>query len=177
LNCSIKFTTPEPIDGIRTTTKTVDMTTWPASCGGETKRINYLEHVVLEISLNFTVRKNIEIEITSPGGTPSIILRSGRLFDVLTEFKNMSPMSLHYWGENPRGAWNIALRNVKPNSSDSGILFNWSLTFYGTSDDPMASNRIVNTVNNTATPTQQTKSGLTLLSTLFMAMIVQTLFF
>jgi len=183
LNCSIKFTTPEPIDGIRTTTKTVDMTTWPASCGGETKRINYLEHVVLEISLNFTARRNIEIEITSPGGTPSIILRSGRRMDILTELKNLSPMSLHYWGENPRGIWNIALRNVNPNPSDSGMLFNWSLKFYGTSEDPLASNRIVNdtlspnTVNNTATPTQQTKSGLTLLSTLFMAMIVQTLFF
>ena len=55
--------------------------------------------------------------------TKLLFCLSGRLFDVLTEFKNMSPMSLHYWGENPRGAWNIALRNVKPNSSDSGMIF------------------------------------------------------
>ena len=68
---------PVSIDGIRMKTKTVDMTTWPASCGGEIRRINYLEHVVLELALNFTRLGNIEIEVTSPSGTPSVILRSG----------------------------------------------------------------------------------------------------
>ena len=68
------------IHGLRRTTKTVDLKTWPASCGGEAKRINFLEHVVLQLSLNFTLRKNIEVEVISPGGTKSIILRSGILF-------------------------------------------------------------------------------------------------
>ena len=63
---------------MQTIKKTVDLSTWPASCGGEAKRINYLEHVVLDLSLNFTFRRNIEIEVISPGGTKSIILRSGK---------------------------------------------------------------------------------------------------
>ena len=55
------------------------MTRWPASCGGEGKRINFLEHVALDIKLNFTLRRNIEIEIISPTGTKSVFLRSGNL--------------------------------------------------------------------------------------------------
>ena len=60
------------------------MASWPTSCGGEAKRINFLEHVVLEIALNFTLRRNIEIEVISPNGTKSIILRSGRLNQILS---------------------------------------------------------------------------------------------
>ena len=61
-----------------TTTKSLSVTSWPSRCGGEAERINFLEHVQLVISFNFTKRKDIEIEIEAPTRTKSLILRSGR---------------------------------------------------------------------------------------------------
>ena len=39
------------------------------------------------------------------------------------QLKNLSTMSLHFWGESPRGVWSISFRNVRPNPSDSGMIF------------------------------------------------------
>ena len=65
------------IDGINTTVKSVDLTVWPANCGGDSQRINFLEHVLLVVSFNYTTRKFVEIEIEAPSGTKSLILPSG----------------------------------------------------------------------------------------------------
>ena len=40
-------------------------------------RIRYLEHVLLVLNLNFTLRRQIEATLTSPLETKSIMLRSG----------------------------------------------------------------------------------------------------
>ena len=65
------------IDGINTTVKSIDLTSWPANCGGESRRINFLEHALLVISFNYTLRNLIEVELEAPTGTKSLILRSG----------------------------------------------------------------------------------------------------
>ena len=51
---------------------------------------------------------------------------AGRRFDSNKEIKKLSTMSLHFWGENPGGRWSMALRNVKPNSADSGKENHWN---------------------------------------------------
>ena len=53
---------------------------------------------------------------TSPAGTKSKLLYP-RPIDRLTNFKNLTNWtvtSLHYWGEEPRGDWNITITNMKP---------------------------------------------------------------
>ncbi|XP_065070986.1 proprotein convertase subtilisin/kexin type 6-like isoform X2 [Rhopilema esculentum] len=163
LECAITLpSTPKPIDGIQTLNEVVDLTSWPASCGGEGQRINYVEHVVLQFSLNFTRRSDIEIAIESPGGTKSFILRSGRFWDRNKEISKLSTMSLHFWGENPRGNWQIRIRNVKPNAGKHGTLFDCKMTVYGSSSDPMAGNTVVASqikINQTSTPSPSTTVG------------------
>ncbi|XP_065070427.1 proprotein convertase subtilisin/kexin type 6-like isoform X7 [Rhopilema esculentum] len=151
--------TPRRIDGVATITEVVDLSSWPSHCGGEGKKINFLEHVVLQFSLNFTFRANIEIEIESPGGSKSVLLRSGRYFDSLQEIKNLSVKSLQFWGEIPRGRWQIRLRNVKPDPKQNGTLYNWSVKLYGTASAPMAGNTVVASqikINQTSTASPPT---------------------
>ena len=33
---------------------------------------------------------------------------------------NLSILTLHHWGENPRGIWQMRVRNVKPSDQASG---------------------------------------------------------
>ncbi|XP_065070414.1 proprotein convertase subtilisin/kexin type 6-like isoform X2 [Rhopilema esculentum] len=156
--------TPKRIDGVATTTEIVDLSSWPNLCGGEGKRINFLEHVVMRFSLNFTRRTNLEIEVESPGGSISVLLRSGRIMDSFQEIKNLSIMSLQFWGENPRGRWQIRLRNVKPDPKQNGTLYNWSMKLYGTANDPMAGNTVVASqikINQTSTASPPTTNPCT----------------
>ena len=45
----------------------------------------------------------------------------GRRFDQGSEVKDLSILTLHHWGENPKGTWTIRLRNVEPNATKSGM--------------------------------------------------------
>ena len=45
-------------------------------------------------------------------------------------------MSVHFWGENPVGNWTLTVVNRSPDAEDSAELFDWTLKFYGTSQDP-----------------------------------------
>eukprot|EP00112_Aurelia_sp_Birch-Aquarium-sp1_P002144 Seg1232.14 transcript_id=Seg1232.14/GoldUCD/mRNA.D3Y31 product=Furin protein_id=Seg1232.14/GoldUCD/D3Y31 len=168
LACTVDYKVNEKIHGVSTTIKTLDLTTWPANCGGDAQRINFLEHVLLVVSFNFTVRKLVEIEIEAPTGTKSLVLRGGRIFDTMyTEVKNLSLLSLHHWGENPKGIWSMRLRSTNPSSANSGNLWQWGFHFYGTKDDPLASNTIkpsqiqANVTNTTTKPTSSPRSTAT----------------
>lgn len=46
-------------------------------------------------------------------------------------------MTLHHWGENPLGTWELALKNSRPDQESEGILFDWILMIYGTTTDPL----------------------------------------
>jgi len=79
------------------------------SCG-----IRYLEHVQVQVDLSFSRRGYLEMSSVSPSGTRSRLLYP-RVIDSITGFKNFTNWtvtSLHYWGENPVGEWNIKIRNT-----------------------------------------------------------------
>ena len=46
----------------------------------------------------------------------------GRFLDRGKEVDNLSLMSLHNWGENPSGNWNLEVQNVKRDAKQKGIL-------------------------------------------------------
>ena len=54
---------------------------------------------------------------------PMIDNFSGRLFDSAQKIRNLSTMSLQFWGENPRGRWRVWLRNVAPDPKHNGNFF------------------------------------------------------
>ena len=84
-----------------------------------------------------TRRGDIMIELTSPQGTKSTLLPY-RDYDFVNEegYDNWPFMSVHYWGENPIGTWNLKV-NFK---SRSGYVHmsNLGVTIYGTAETPEA---------------------------------------
>lgn len=67
--------------------------------------VNYLEHVVVRITITHPRRGDLAIYLTSPSGTRSQLL-ANRLFDHSMEgFKNWEFMTIHCWGERAAGDW------------------------------------------------------------------------
>jgi len=151
MNCTLSFVENTIIDGVATLKRSIDVSQ-TAAC----VRIRYLEHVLLVLNLNFTLRRLIEVTLTSPLGTTSIMLRSGRRFDRGRTIQNLSLLSLHHWGENPNGEWDLQIRNTVPNASQNGFLFNFALQLFGTHNDPMKDNTHVKP--STLNPTIDDKS-------------------
>ncbi|XP_078354915.1 uncharacterized protein LOC144639494 isoform X2 [Oculina patagonica] len=89
------------------------------SCG-----IRYLEHVQVQVDLTFPRRGYLEMSSVSPSKTHSRLLYP-RAFDSLAglkNFTNWTVTSLHYWGENPVGTWNLIIRNTKPWRKNRNVL-------------------------------------------------------
>lgn len=78
--------------------------------------IQYLEHMQAEVSLNFSRRGDLEMVSKSPSGTQSKLFYSRTIDSAagFKTFKNLRVTSLHYWGENPIGRWNITIHNTRP---------------------------------------------------------------
>ncbi len=128
-----------------------------------TSDIGFLEHVVVELTLSFpdapftyfsfahdtteTVddgpyRGNIQVELTSPSGTNSIILPY-RLPDVTTSgYDKFRFSSIHFWGENPNGVWNLTILNRNNFVRATVRVTIHGITFYGTDNTPQAVSRI-----------------------------------
>ena len=77
--------------------------------------IRFLEHVQVNMNLTFPGRGHLEMISKSPSGTKSQLLYP-RFLDSFSSRKNLTNWnvtSLHYWGENPAGDWNITIRSTK----------------------------------------------------------------
>ncbi|XP_066908018.1 furin-like protease 2 [Halyomorpha halys] len=107
-------------------------------CEGSLNEVRYLEHVQCRLTLNFSPRGNLRIVLKSPQGTPSVLL-SQRPRDVISSnFDSWAFLSIHFWGEDPRGVWTLSIINAGPRKADSnGILKKWELLFYGTETNPI----------------------------------------
>ncbi|XP_037079924.1 furin-like protease 2 [Pollicipes pollicipes] len=108
------------------------------ACSQTRQAVNYLEHVQCKVTLTYVPRGDLRILLTSPAGTVTTLLFE-RPRDVTgSSFDRWPFMSVHFWGENPRGVWNLTIINRhmrKPKTK--GILKEWQLIFYGTEQQPI----------------------------------------
>lgn len=96
------------------------------------KHVKYLEHVQARITLSATRRGELEIFLISPIGTRSCLL-ARRPRDLSRDgFVDWPFMSTHTWGESSYGVWKLEIRNWGTSSELKG----WSLTLYGTENEP-----------------------------------------
>nr|CAG4636015.1 EOG090X02T5 [Eubosmina coregoni] len=107
-------------------------------CQGSETEVNYLEHVQAVISLNSSRRGDVEMFLTSPMGTKSMILsRRPNDDDGRDGFTKWPFMTTHTWGEDPRGRWTLEVRFNTPNGNkQTGWLREWTLMLHGTRDAP-----------------------------------------
>jgi len=108
---------------------------------GDDKKVNFLEHVEVLSNIHFHRRGCLEIDLESPSGTQSTVL-TGRYqdSDESKGFNNWKFMSVHFWGENPKGKWKF---HVRKNQYDEycretrDVTFgNMKLILYGTEEKP-----------------------------------------
>ncbi|XP_071160728.1 furin-like [Mytilus edulis] len=102
--------------------------------------VAYLEHVTVDISFSYSgYRGESEFYLVSPSGTLSHLMhhRDGKsdYFGTSSGSLSLKFMSVHYWWESPIGQWTLMFK------SSFGLtvvtVSSWSITFYGTSIDPL----------------------------------------
>lgn len=105
-------------------------------CFGEDKNhIKYLEHVQLYVSIDYSKRGDLHVNLTSPNGTNTMLL-SERSQDWSDQgFINWPLMSVHTWGENPSGIWKLRI-NDRSGNKNNGILKDFKLVLHGSFEKP-----------------------------------------
>ncbi|XP_046401719.1 neuroendocrine convertase 2 [Ischnura elegans] len=106
------------------------------ACEGTDTQIGYLEHVQAVITLNASRRGDVELFLTSPMGTRSMIL-SKRVNDddKLDGFTKWPFMTTHTWGEYPQGVWTLEV-SFNSQVPQTGFIKEWTLMLHGTRDPP-----------------------------------------
>jgi len=108
------------------------------ACEGLDTQVDYLEHVQAVITLNSTRRGDVQMFLTSPMGTRSMILSTRPNDDDRHDgFVKWPFMTTHTWGENPRGKWTLEVR-FAGEVPQAGWLKEWSLMLHGTREPPYA---------------------------------------
>ncbi|CAJ1061950.1 furin-like protease kpc-1 [Xyrichtys novacula] len=111
------------------------------ACHGSTNEINTLEHVQVRVSINSVCRGDLSISLKSPAGTVSQLLDTRPMDSSTAGLKNWTLMTLHCWGEDPRGLWTLEVADHKgtvwtcerPKDEEaSGAVLSVTLILYGT---------------------------------------------
>ncbi|KAM6298424.1 neuroendocrine convertase 2 [Aegotheles albertisi] len=106
------------------------------ACEGKENFVRYLEHVQAVITVNSTRRGDLNINMTSPMGTKSILLsRRPRDDDSKVGFDKWPFMTTHTWGEDPRGTWALEI-GFLGSLPQRGVLKEWTLMLHGTQSAP-----------------------------------------
>ncbi|XP_052106655.1 proprotein convertase subtilisin/kexin type 6-like [Mytilus californianus] len=101
--------------------------------------IDYLEHVTIDISFSYTRYRGVtEFYLVSPSGTESHLMHYR--YDDAIAFSSAGSlswtfMSVHFWRETPIGQW--TLKSKSYGGLSVVTVGTWSITFYGTSTDPL----------------------------------------
>ena len=79
----------------------------PNSCK---ERIGFLEHVLVRVNLKIWPRGALLLSLKSPSGTVSRLTQHwpfDRFKNVSNNLTNGNILTLHHWGEDPRGTWTL----------------------------------------------------------------------
>nr|XP_006812534.1 PREDICTED: furin-1-like [Saccoglossus kowalevskii] len=132
------------------TSNGLKLTTTTSGCQGSSDEVVYIEHVQAILSLSYSRRGDLEIYLTSPHGTKSMLLpQRSRDSDSHEGFKSWPFMTTHCWGERSFGTWTLEIHDKGNNKNNHGMLTDWTLVLHGTSTDPLDDFRAVNKTSET----------------------------
>ncbi|XP_039544170.1 neuroendocrine convertase 1 isoform X1 [Pimephales promelas] len=106
------------------------------SCAGQANSVVSLEHVQVEVSIEYTRRGDLHITLTSPSGTTTVLLAERERDTSSNGFRNWAFMSVHSWGENPTGTWTLKITDTSGRMENEGQIISWKLILHGTSEKP-----------------------------------------
>ena len=113
------------------------------ACKGTNDAVNFLEQIEVTSTVSYPYRGAISINLKSPSGTKSALLETRKKDSSRQGLKAWKSKSVHNWGEDPKGTWEIevsanALQGV---SSSTGYAEAFTITFHGTSAKPAHYNK------------------------------------
>ncbi|ESN95278.1 hypothetical protein HELRODRAFT_193616 [Helobdella robusta] len=113
----------------------LEVAVWSDACETADNLVNYIEHVILVLDMNYTRRGNVQVHLKSPSGMVTEMLTVRKTDNATTGFPKWPLSSVHNWGEDPRGLWiTTIVDNVEGNHW--GYLKGLQIQFYGTSQIP-----------------------------------------
>ncbi|PWN92699.1 hypothetical protein FA10DRAFT_263457 [Acaromyces ingoldii] len=95
-----------------------------------------IEHVTVRVWITHERRGDVNVELTSPHGTRSVLARSRRYDDATTGFPGWGFMTLKHWDESPVGEWTMEVFD-KSHPKKTGNFWAWGMTLWGASIDPL----------------------------------------
>ncbi|XP_053375877.1 neuroendocrine convertase 2-like [Mercenaria mercenaria] len=117
--------------------------------------IKHLEHVQIRISYLSSFRGRVEFYLRSPMGTESLIVPQ-RANDDFSHFTTFTFMSVHTWGEDPNGQWQLTMNPVS--QKIDMYLFAWRLELFGTATNPLEGTPSVGTFGSPCADTESCTS-------------------
>jgi len=93
-----------------------------------------LEHVEVIFEATHTYRGDLEIVLTSPSGTQSILAEQ-HFEDFNNDYSNWQFMTVRNWGESSQGTWSLKIADRA--DLDTGTFNSWRLILHGTTGSPV----------------------------------------
>ncbi|XP_015432292.1 PREDICTED: neuroendocrine convertase 1-like [Dufourea novaeangliae] len=105
-------------------------------CRSAGNEITFLEHVEIEVSLEYSLRGVLQMHLTAPSGTTVQILKPRKLDDSPAGFEKWKFMSVASWGEDPRGCWVLDILDEIGPKENNGTIGTIALVLHGTMEMP-----------------------------------------
>lgn len=111
------------------------------ACEGTDNQVNFLEHAQVVLTLKSSRRGDLQVNVTSPMQTSSIILnRRPNDNDDSDGFISWPFTTTQLWGENPEGVWKVSIAlDSESLIEEVAVVENLKLIVYGTSEPPYVS--------------------------------------
>ena len=91
-----------------------------------------VEHVQVIVDISHTHRGDLEVILTSPSGTQSVLAQEHG--DGGNHYQDWMFMTVHNWDESSQGDWTLSVQDV--DSGQSGTFDEWQMIIHGTDFDP-----------------------------------------
>ncbi|XP_015176368.1 PREDICTED: neuroendocrine convertase 1-like [Polistes dominula] len=101
-------------------------------CFNGVNEINFLEHVEIEVNLEYTRRGVLEMYLVAPSGTKVQLLSPRKLDDSSEGFNKWKFMSVASWGEDPHGIWFLHIFDKIGSKKYNGTIGKFKLILHGT---------------------------------------------
>jgi Ca2+-binding RTX toxin-like protein/subtilisin-like proprotein convertase family protein len=88
-----------------------------------------LEYVEVTLNATHSFRGNLEVVLTSPSGTQSVLAEQ-RPSDPFADYSNWTFTSARHWDEMSQGDWTLSVRDLV--TGNTGTFDDWTLNVFGT---------------------------------------------
>ena len=97
--------------------------------------LKFIEHVQVNISLDYSKRGDLAIALVSPSLTRSVLLPPRKGDSTPGKIDNWVFTSVQFWGEKAAGNWTVQIVNTG-DQHNNGSVYQWSVVLYGTKSLP-----------------------------------------